>query len=286
MKMKIKSFFAAVGYLFITFVIQLTVSLIGGAIIGVIYVMKNINEISISRFNSDEIINQTAGLTNYLLLTSSIITVLVFLLIYKARKKSIIEELQIVKTNDANIIIGIILGISAWLFNTGALSLVQEAGLFKEHFSIMENILAPVSKGSIFMSLLTVGIIAPFTEEFMFRGVIFKTLNKNISILWTIIIQALFFGLFHGNLIQGIYTTLLGLVFGYITYKTRSLWPAIIMHMVNNTIAMISPIILKNVSSTTSIFIVLIIIGALGLIASFYFINKKNIREKCVNLSD
>lgn len=274
MKEKLKSFFGAVGYLFITFLIQLTVSVIAGVIIA----LKNINEITANGANIDEFINKAEGLTNYIMLVSTVVTIIVFLLIYKARKKNIKEELQIVKTSKSNIIIGIGLGISAWLFNTGLISLVQEAGLFKEHFSIMENMLVPLSKGSVLVSLLTVGIVVPFTEEFIFRGVIFKTLNKNISILGTIIIQALFFGGFHGNLIQGIYATLLGLILGYITYRTRSLWPAIIIHMINNTIATISPFILKNVPSTTSILIAFIIIGILGVTILIYFINKKNSR--------
>lgn len=272
MQGKLKSFFGAIGYLFITFLIQITVSIIAGIIIA----LKNINEITVSGANIDEIINKAEGLTNYILLASSIVTILVFLLIYKVRKKKVKKELQIVKTTTSNIIIGIGLGLSAWLFNVGALSLLQEAGLFKEHFSIMENMLAPLSQGSVLVSLLTVGIVAPFIEEFIFRGVIFKTLNKNISIIWTIIIQAVFFGLFHGNLIQGTYATLLGLVFGYITYKTRSLWPAVVMHMTNNTIAIISQFVLKNVPATTSIFIGFMIVGVLGLIISLYFINKKN----------
>lgn len=279
MKGKLKSFFAAVGYLFITFGVQLIVSMIGAIVIGIIYAVKNIDEISTNAPNADEITNQMLGATNYILLASSIITVLVFLLIYKIRKKSFKEELKIVKTTKINLVIGIALGISAWLFNSGALSLVQEAGIFQEHFSKMESILAPLSEGNIFIALLTVGIVAPFTEEFMFRGVIFKTLNKNISILWTIIIQALFFGIFHGNLIQGTYATMLGLVFGYITYKTKSLWPAIIMHMVNNTIATLSPFILKNVPSTINILVIFIVIGAIGVITSLYFVKKNNINN-------
>lgn len=283
MKEKLKSFFAAVGYLFLTFGIQLIVSIVGGGIIGVIYAMNNLNELN--GFNPEELTNKILGLTNYILLASSIITVLVFLLIYKIRKKNFKEELQIVKTAKVNLIIGITLGISAWLFNSGALSLVQEAGLFKDNFSMMENLLAPLNQGNIFIALLTVGIIAPFTEEFMFRGVIFKTLNKNISILWTIIIQALFFGIFHGNLIQGTYATLLGLVFGYITYKTKSLWPSIIMHMINNSIATLSPYILKNVPDLTSILIGFVVFGAIGLITSLYFVKKKNISYEDVTIN-
>lgn len=287
MKGKFKSFFVSVWYLFITFLIQMAVSLVGGGIIGFIYAIKDAEGISTSGPNIDAIANKVLESTNYILLVSSIVTVLVFLLIYKMRKKSFKEELQIFKTIKVNIIIGIALGLSAWLFNVGVLSLVQEAGLFKKHFSIMENMIAPLSEGSVLVSLLTVGIVAPFTEEFIFRGVIFKTLNKNISILWTIIIQALFFGLFHGNLIQCIYTTLLGLVFGYITYKTKSLWPAVVMHMTNNTIASVSPFILKNIPSTIIIFVTFMIIGALGGITSLYFINKKNERYEgsCISIN-
>lgn len=52
-------------------------------------------------------------------------------------------------------------------------------------------------------------------------------------------------GLFYGNLIPGAYAMLLGLVFGYIAYKTRSLWTAIIMDMINNSIATIAQFIKK-----------------------------------------
>ena len=41
MKGKLKSFFAAIGYLFVTFGIQLIVSMIGGILVGVIYAIKN-----------------------------------------------------------------------------------------------------------------------------------------------------------------------------------------------------------------------------------------------------
>lgn len=282
MKKKIKSFFAAIGYLFMVFSLQLVVSIVGGIIFGFVYIMKNSSEISTNGLNIEGLMNKSMEMSSYILLFSSIVTILVFLLIYKIRKRNFKEELQIVKTIKVNIIISIILGISAWLFNTGLLVLIKELGLFTEHFIIMEKIISPLTNGNIVVSLLTVGIVAPFTEEFIFRGVIFKTLNKNISILWTIIIQAIFFGLFHGNLIQGTYATFLGLVFGYITYRTKSLWPAIVMHIINNCMSTISPFILSNVPSTIGVLMIFIIIGVLGLIISLYFINKKNISNKII----
>jgi len=168
------------------------------------------------------------------------------------------------------------------------LSIIQEAGLFTKYFDIMEQILSPLSQGSMVMSIITVGIVAPFTEEFLFRGVIYKTLNKNISIGWTIIIQAILFGVFHGNLIQGTYATFLGIVFGYVTYKTKSLWPAIMMHMVNNTLASIVPMFISGSIMTTATYIGFIIVGAIGVTISLFFVKMKNISNENneINFSD
>lgn len=276
MKDKFKSFFGAAGYLLLAFLIQVIVSVVVGGTIGVIYTINNINEITANGPNIEDMTNSILGLTNYILLASSIITVLTFLLIYKVRKKSTKKELQIVKTKNINLIIAGVLGVCVWLFNSGVLSLIEEAGLLTKYFDVMNQILSPLAEGSIIISIITVGIVAPFAEEFLFRGVIYKTLNKNISITWTIIIQAVLFGLFHGNLIQGSYATLLGLIFGYVTYKTKSLWPAIIMHMVNNTIATILPMFLSESIMVTGTFIGFMIFGIIGIVISLLLIKKKN----------
>ena len=276
MKGKFKSFFGAAGYLLLAFLIQVIVSVVVGGTIGVIYTINNINEITANGPNIEDMTNSILGLTNYILLASSIITVLTFLLIYKVRKKSTKKELQIVKTKNINLIIAGVLGVCVWLFNSGVLSLIEEAGLLTKYFDVMNQILSPLAEGSIIISIITVGIVAPFAEEFLFRGVIYKTLNKNISITWTIIIQAVLFGLFHGNLIQGSYATLLGLIFGYVTYKTKSLCPAIIMHMVNNNIATILPMFLSEYIMVTCTFIGFMIFGIIGIVISLLLIKKKN----------
>ncbi|WP_322545678.1 CPBP family intramembrane glutamic endopeptidase, partial [Clostridium perfringens] len=114
------------------------------------------------------------------------------------------------------------------------------------------------------MAILTVGIVAPFAEEFLFRGVVYKTLSKNISLKWTIVIQGILFGIYHGNLIQGIYAAFLGIIFGFVTYKTKSLIPAIIMHMVNNTIAVILPAFISEYLMSTGTNIGFIVVGSIG----------------------
>lgn len=284
MKEKVKAFFAAIGYMLIALLSQLSVSIIGGIVIVAFYTINQMGKITegASSINPDldSILETTLSLTNIFLLVSSILTVSIIFLIYKVRKKNCSKELQIRKTKNFNIYFAIILGISCWLFNSGVLSLVEEAGLFSSQFEYTENILAPLSSGSIILSIITVGIIAPFTEEFLFRGVIFNTLSKKISIKWTIIIQAILFGVFHFNLVQGVYATLLGLVFGYITYKTKSLWPAVIIHMVNNTIATIAPYILSESFGGNLVYILFAIIGAIGVATGLLLTKNKNVNDE------
>lgn len=279
MKEKFKAFFASIGYLILTVLIQIVISIVGGIIIGFYYVINGVTQMgngSTLEYEMDSMVNSILSLTNIFLLISSVLTILALILIYKIKKRNYKEELQIVKTDRFNIFYAIILGICCWLFNSGVLSLVEEAGLFSSQFEYMNNILAPISQGSILISMLTVGIVAPIAEEFLFRGVIYNTLKKKISIKWTIVIQAILFGVFHGNLVQGTYATLLGLVFGYVTYKTKSLWPAIIMHMANNLTANIVSFVAGEYLGGTLLYIVFAVIGAIGAIGLMFLIRKSN----------
>lgn len=280
MKEKVKAFFACIGYLLLTILVQLSVSTIGGIIIGVFYVISEMSQMSSGAVNIEtdltRMVDLTLSLTNVFLLISSILTVLVLILVYKIKKRNYKEELLINKTSKFNIVFAIILGVACWLFNSGALSLIDEAGLFSSQFQYMEEVLSPLGSGSVIMSIITIGIVAPFAEEFLFRGIIYNTLKKKISIKWTIIIQAVLFGVFHGNLIQGSYATLLGIVFGYVTYKTKSLWPAVIIHMVNNLIATMFMYVPSTWFSGILVYVAFLIIGIILITISIKLIKNKN----------
>lgn len=284
MKEKVKVFFAAIGYLLLTVGIQLVISIIGGIAIGVYYIAKEIsksaNGTSIMGDNINELTTLAGRLANVFLLVSSIVTIFILILIYKIKKRNYKRDLQLVKTNNTNIIFAIILGVSCWLFNSGALSLVEEAGIFSKQFEYMNEILAPISQGSIIISIITVGIVAPIAEELLFRGVIYNTLNRKISVKWTIIIQAIFFGVFHGNLIQGLYATLLGVIFGYVTYKTKSLWPAITMHIVNNLVATIVSYLIGDYLISTLGYVLFMVIGIIGIVSLILLIRNKNLNNE------
>jgi len=85
-----------------------------------------------------------------------------------------------------------------------------------------------------------VRIMAPVAEEIAFRGGILRSLLrvfKGKNHWWAILFSALLFGLVHGNMAQGANALLLGLLLGWLYYRTDSVVPDIILHWVNNTIA-------------------------------------------------
>ena len=131
-------------------------------------------------------------------------------------------------------------------------------------------------EGPFLVAFITVGIIAPIAEEFLFRGVVFNTLKKRFSPVWTIVIQGVLFGVFHLNLVQGSYATLLGMVFGYVTYKTKSLWPAIIMHIVNNSMSFIITIVLGDYNLSVTGFIIQAIVAVIGIAVTLFLVSRKN----------
>lgn len=85
---------------------------------------------------------------------------------------------------------------------------------------------------------LAVGLLAPVAEEVVFRGAILRSLlqwNKHHRV--AIFISALLFALVHGNPAQMPHALLVGLLLGWMFYRTNSIVPSVTYHWVNNTIA-------------------------------------------------
>ena len=94
-------------------------------------------------------------------------------------------------------------------------------------------------KGPVWIVLISVSVFAPFFEEWLCRGIILRGLLKKMKPGWAIVISALVFGLIHMNLWQAIPAFIIGVVLGYVYYKTGSLRLTMLMHCVNNTLSVI-----------------------------------------------
>ena len=86
---------------------------------------------------------------------------------------------------------------------------------------------------------LSLSLVPAFCEEFLFRGLICARLMP-YGKTTAIIASAVLFGLMHGNLGQLFYTTMAGVMLGWCYVETRSIWPCVIAHMLNNLLGFLS----------------------------------------------
>lgn len=82
------------------------------------------------------------------------------------------------------------------------------------------------------------GLFAPVAEEFVFRGAVLRTLlNGNLRPWGAITVSALLFAVAHLNPAQLVHAFIIGLLLGWMYWRTGSIIPGIVYHWVNNSIA-------------------------------------------------
>ena len=86
--------------------------------------------------------------------------------------------------------------------------------------------------------IISITIMAPLVEELLFRGAIQGyMLRKGIKPLHAILIASAIFGIVHMNPIQVPFAFAIGMIFGWLYYRTGSVVPGIVGHFINNSIA-------------------------------------------------
>ena len=81
--------------------------------------------------------------------------------------------------------------------------------------------------------LFMIGILAPFCEEFVFRGIIYGSYaDRGIS---AILLSAFTFGLMHMNFNQAVYAFAIGIFLAFLVEAAGSLWGSVICHMFFNS---------------------------------------------------
>ena len=102
-----------------------------------------------------------------------------------------------------------------------------------------EDAMNSIMDAPTWLTLLSVSIFAPLFEEWLCRGLVLRGLLQKKSPAVAISLSALFFAVLHMNPWQAVPAFILGLLFGYVYYRTGSLKLTMLMHCVNNTFAVI-----------------------------------------------
>ena len=105
---------------------------------------------------------------------------------------------------------------------------------------------------SLLQQVITVAMIPAFYEECLIRGAVLQGYRKTGRVRAAILMSALIFGLFHANIAQFFYTTVMGLCLALIVEASGSLWTGILFHFVNNSSGIILMSLLTSLSSGSS----------------------------------
>ncbi len=92
----------------------------------------------------------------------------------------------------------------------------------------------------IWLVILVAVVIGPIVEELIFRKLLIERLDKWGDV-FSIVISAVAFGLFHGNFSQFFYATLLGLLLGFVYTRTGNILHTILLHISINFFGSILP---------------------------------------------
>lgn len=109
-------------------------------------------------------------------------------------------------------------------------------------------------------------ILGPIMEEIIFRGYFLNRLKRHGK-FFAAVITSLLFALFHMNLVQFFAPFFIGILFSYLALETNSIRPAIIAHILNNSVAFA----LDFLPSETAYWILYLLYAAVGVIAFFVF---------------
>jgi sodium transport system permease protein len=128
--------------------------------------------------------------------------------------------------------------VAAALFAVGVAPLVQLVSQFQQSFWPQESesarltteILLAAIRSHPILTAIVVGTLAGFCEEMLFRGPIQAALLKHMPPWAAICIAGLLFGAFHFDLNGLPIRTILGILLGWLTWRTGSIFPSMLAH--------------------------------------------------------
>lgn len=156
-------------------------------------------------------------------------------IVAKAKRKNILEAAGMKKKVNGAIV--------GWCALTALLCLLCFGNITNVFIALLEKFGLNSENGTIEINnfgeyigmLIGSCCVAGFAEELLFRGVI-QSGFKKWGIKVAVGFSALIFMIMHGSVLQTVHQFIIGVVIGYIFYKTNNLWIGVIIHFFNNFI--------------------------------------------------
>lgn len=97
------------------------------------------------------------------------------------------------------------------------------------------------------------GLLAPLAEEVFFRGVLYAWLRGRFGVWPGILISGLIFGLVHAEVSISVATAVMGFGLAWLYEHSDSLWPPVLVHVLNNAFKILLLYLLLAVDPTSVI---------------------------------
>jgi sodium transport system permease protein len=118
--------------------------------------------------------------------------------------------------------------IASGIYASYAVEFLPEENELMDAFNyIFENLSLP-------NQILMIAVLPAIVEELIFRGLFLSSFLKHTRPSTAIIATSLMFAAMHFSLLKLVTTFILGCTFGYVVYKSKSIFPAIFLHFLNN----------------------------------------------------
>ena len=133
----------------------------------------------------------------------------------------------------------VVLAITASLGITSSLAFNILAGIIQIQSPRYEKVEAIQYSVPIWLGLILYGIISPFVEEIVFRGLTYNRMRRFFGIPLSVIVTALLFAGFHGNLAQFLYALCMGVLLALCYEWVKSFAAPLVFHMAANIVVFV-----------------------------------------------
>ncbi len=151
------------------------------------------------------------------------------------RKKEILQQIPQNKKAGIGGYIGVVALGAAVCVGMNCLSIMTNLAFVSNEYQEVSD---TFYSASIPIQFIFLGFIVPLTEELMFRGVMFRRYRENNSFIRAALYSSLLFGITHGNVVQFIYSFLLGIFLAYVYEKCGSFKAPVVMHVTANMLSL------------------------------------------------
>ena len=103
-----------------------------------------------------------------------------------------------------------------------------------QHSQTFQQVAKEQAAVPLWLGICLYGFAAPFSEELVFRGIIYGKSKEVFGAPVAMVFSGVVFGIYHGNLVQGIYASLLGIMLAWVTERSGTLLAPVIFHGIGN----------------------------------------------------